>query len=109
MQIINANPNQTISLCAFSVDGYGAAADGYQPATLDYILLPSGSFAIGYPQAMTRVSKGTYRINITLPSTLGTYLAGITFADPVGGRLKNDLYMINISRPFGNSSVNPGL
>ncbi len=109
MFIINANPNQTISIVAFSTDGYGYAADGYQTASLDYVRLPSGGLAAGYPQAMTRLSLGTYSISITLPSAIGTYMVDTSYADPVSGQLKNDLYLINVSRPFGNTSVSPGL
>lgn len=105
-----ANPGQTITLSVQVLDGYGARADGYQEPTVDFIRMPNGTFAAGYPSSMTIVETGVYIHSVTLPSGasgLGTYIVSATWPHPDTGMFQGELFMINVSLPFGNSSVSP--
>jgi len=113
---INANPGQTVGLSVQVLSNgiYGHAIDGYVPS-LNYVLNPDGSSAAGFPVQMTRVAVGTYRSNVVIPSgssALGTYLASVSWQtlSPVpeqGALTYNELFLINVALPFGNSSVYP--
>lgn len=109
MLAFSVNPNQTVTIAIQSMDGYGIGLDGYSEPEVAYVLLPSGAFAAGYPVSMTKVLTNTYTLGITLPSTVGTYLVGVNYADIYTGAFKQELFLLNSIRPFGNSSVSPAL
>lgn len=85
----------------------GALTDGYIPIVLN-VIFPDLSQAAGYPRNMTRLGFGLYAHGIQLPTganALGTYIAQVYWEE--NGKPKNEVFAINVSRPFGNSSVSP--
>jgi len=106
-----ANPGQTITLATQVVDGYGTRVDGYGTPQVESIIFPDLAFASGYPQAMTRVSTGLYIYRFAIPtgsSSIGTFIASISFNSPATGGVAWQLYTINVAAPFGNSTFFPG-
>lgn len=109
-----ANPGQTITLAVqildsddSRVDGY---QDGYQGPTIDFIRLPSGSNASGYPMEMTRIDTGLYIHSLILPSGtsgVGTYIVSASWNHPDTEAEQYELFIITVAMPFGNSSVFP--
>lgn len=106
----NALPGQTITLCIQVVDNTGKLHDGYQAPTLDFIKLPNGSSASGYPVVMTEIITGIWKISLVIPSgitAIGTYICSISYPDPDTAVFQNELFLINVILPFGVSSVTP--
>lgn len=109
---ISARPGQTIRLAVQTVDGYGARIDGYVPV-VQRVFFPDGTQASGYPAAMAQIDTGLYAHGITIPSGsdyLGTFIVSIFYDDPDAGSgnlVSWEIFLINVSRPFGNSSVSP--
>lgn len=105
-----ANPGQTVVLTIQTVDSSGARVDGYTPTVME-VLFPDLSAATGFPVAMTRVGTGLYTYQLSIPSGtsgLGTFTVSTRFTDPsVASGVKWDVFSINVSLPFGNSSVTP--
>ena len=109
MNTINANPGQTVRLVVQTLDGYtGARIDGYVPVVRN-VYFPDLSLASGYPMPMVKLDTGLYIHGLSLPSgstSLGTYIANTYFVDNTG-RAIWEVFQIQVSRPFGNSSVMP--
>jgi hypothetical protein len=108
---LNSSPGRTVTLAVQVVDGYGARADGYQSPSVEFVRLPNGANAAGFPVAMTRIDLGLYIHSITLPTgstAIGTYLAQIVWPHPESGIFQSELYLINVQTSGGsNSSVSP--
>lgn len=115
MQFMNAIPGQTVTVVLQTLDGYGSRGDGYQTPQVEFIQLPSGAMASGYPLDMTRVATGVYKHSFTLSkgvSSLGSYIVSVVWPDIVtfywdAPYLQYELYLVNVSPAFGNSSVVP--
>ena len=110
MVTINTSPGNRITLVVQIVDGYGTRADGYQAPQVDYFLNPSNADILGGAVFMTKVGTGIYRRSFTLPSgasTIGTYIASVSWPHPDTARFQYDVFLIQVSLPFGNSSVSP--
>lgn len=106
---IPATPGQKILLPVQVIDGYGSLHDGYQAPTLDFILTPQGLLE-GFPAPMTEVIAGIWKIVVTLPSgstAVGQYLGSASWPHPDTGVFQNELFLINVSLPFGNISIIP--
>jgi hypothetical protein len=107
---IFANPGQTVTLATQIInDGYGERIDGYVPQVYN-IFFPNLTQAAGYPQNMTRIDTGLYIHKLLIPtgsSSLGTFIASVTYLDPATGGEVWQVFQINVSLPFGNSSVSP--
>lgn len=104
---IFANPGQTVRLVVQTLDGYGNRADGYVP-TVTRVYFPDLTIAQGYPQVMTRMDTGLYVHGLVIPTGvgyLGTFVASVYYEEE--GTPRWELFTINVSRPFGNSSVAP--
>lgn len=85
----------------------GALSDGYVPVVLS-VIFPDLSQAAGYPQNMTRLGYGLYAHGLQLPTgadALGTYIAQVYWEEK--GQPKNEVFAINVARPFGISNVTP--
>jgi hypothetical protein len=107
---IFANPGQRIAISLQVVDGYGALHDGYQAPTVDFVSLPNGSFLSGYPAVMSQVSPGIWRYFLTLPTgftSLGSYLVSCSWPHPDTSIFQNELFIINVAMPFGNTTILP--
>lgn len=108
---IQANPGQKITIAIQVVDGYGGLHDGYQAPTVDFLLNPAGNLMSGYPSVMTEIVSGIWKSTISLPtgmSSLGSYLASCSWPAPDTGVFQNELFILNVALPFGNTSVIPG-
>lgn len=104
---IFANPKQTVLLCLQTTDGYGSLADGYQSPRVDFIRLPSGILASGYPAIMTKLSLGIWYLSFTIPAgraAIGSYLAKASWPHPTTAVFQSQLFLINVALPFGNST-----
>jgi hypothetical protein len=105
---IFANTGQLVRIAVQTTDGYtGEREDGYVPI-ITSIIYPDLSVAAGYPQNMTRLDTGLYIRGIQLPigvDALGSYIVNVYWQD--NGTAKWELFIINVARPFGNSSVTP--
>ena len=105
LEIINSNGGR---LDGYLVDGYDGYDGYFQSPTIDWILLPSGSFLAGLPVIMTNISDGVYRYLYTVPtglSAVGNYLASCSFLNPNSGLTNYKLFSLQISLPFGISNV----
>jgi len=105
-----ANPGQTVRLAVQVLDGYTSdRSDGYVP-TVQSVYFPDQSRATGYPQNMSRIETGLYAHDIVLPtgsSALGTFTVSVFYQRPSSGQKVWELFTINVSRPFGNTSASP--
>lgn len=107
---IFANPGQTVVLALQVTDGYGLLADGYQGPTVDFVRLPSGDDSTSYPATMTEIAQGVWIHSLTLPagsSATGTYVISCSWPHPDTDHMQNQLFLIHVALPFGNSSVSP--
>lgn len=105
---IAANPGQTVTIAVQVVDTDGVLHDGYQAPTVDFIQMPSGSNAAGYPIAMTEVTLGIWKHSFTIPSGLsgvGSYVISCSWPHPNSALFQNELFILHVSLPFGNASV----
>lgn len=104
-----ANPGQSLLLAVQVVDGYGVLHDGYQAPTVDFVRMPSGTNAGGYPTDMTEINLGIWIHSLTIPAGstgLGSYLVSCSWPRP-DGFFQNELFIINVAFPFGNTSISP--
>jgi hypothetical protein len=105
-----SNPGQNITLAVEVLDGYGARSDGYVDSApqIDYLISPSLQQAVGYPMVLDKLSTGVYYKILTLPQgIIGSYLASVSWINS-DGFPKYELFLINVSKPFGNSIAIPG-
>ena len=106
--ILNYNPGQQATLVFENLDGYGERSDGYGVPVIGRIIFPNLSLAAGYPQPMVRLDVGLYIYSFTLPvnaSSVGSYIADISYYDPDTGILKATFFQIVVTAPFGNFSA----
>ena len=105
-----ANPGQTVRLVTQVLDGYtNERSDGYVPS-VQSVYFPDQSRATGYPQNMSRIETGLYAHDIVLPtgnSALGTFTISVFYQQPSTGMKIWELFLINVARPFGNTSASP--
>jgi len=107
---IFANPGQTVTIGLQVTDSTGALHDGYQPPTVNFVAMPDGSMASGYPTAMLEITTGIWKHSLTLPSGMagvGSYLISCSWPDPDTAVFQNEIYIFNVALPFGNTSVFP--
>ena len=105
-----ANPGQTIKLAVEVKNSDGYRVDGYVP-TVDYVYLPDGSVSSGFPVSMTNIDTGLYSTSILIPSSnssVGTFIASVSWTHPTTGFTQYELFLINAALPFGNTTINPG-
>jgi hypothetical protein len=110
MIVINTSPGNVVSIVIQTVDGYGSRLDGYQAPTLDSILNPNSIDILGTTHTMSRLSTGLYKRSVTMPSSsssIGTYIATVSWPHPTYFYIQYETYVIQVSMPFGNSSVSP--
>lgn len=108
---IFANPGQTIIIALQVTDNTGTLNDGYQSPTVDFVSMPNSSMSDGYPVSMSEISQGIWKYPLTIPSGsagLGSYLVSCSWPHPDTFIFQNELFIINVALPFGNSSVSPG-
>lgn len=108
---ISAVPGQTVLIAVQVTDNTGKLHDGYEAPTIDFVRLPSGAAATGYPVVMTEYSLGIWTKSLVMPSgitALGSYLVSVSWPHPDTAVFQNELFLINVALPFGNSSVSPG-
>lgn len=111
--ILQYSPGQTVTIALQILNSLGERADGYDgyDGYVDFVLFPNLMAAAGYPAPMTHINTGLYVFHFTLPTgatAVGTYLASVFWLDPDTSILKQDLYQIVVSAPFGIYSVSPG-
>ena len=108
---LSANPGQTVRIAIATKDGYGQRADGYATPQVDFILTPAlVAFSGTFPVAMPKVSTGLFTFEIVIPAgaaAIGTYIASASWPDPTTSFDQFEDFLINVSLPFGNSSVSP--
>lgn len=107
---IFANPGQKITLAVQVIDGYGGLHDGYQAPTVDFLMNPAGNMITGYPTIMSEIATGIWKHTITLPSgasAIGPYLASCSWPHPDTGIFQNEIFILNVALPFGNTSISP--
>lgn len=103
-----ANPGQTITVVIQVVDFDGVLQDGYQAPTVDFVEMPSGGFAAGYPMSMTEITLGIWQQQIIIPSGkngVGSYVVSCSWPHPDTDLLQNEIFIVNVALPFGNTSV----
>lgn len=108
---ISANPNSKITLAIQSTDGYGELSDGYATPAVDFIILPDGTPSSGFPIFMTQISTGIWKYSFLIDKgadALGSYIASCSWYHPTTGYKQNELFFINVSAPYGNSTIYPG-
>lgn len=105
-----ANPGQTVTLAIQVTDDSGVLGDGYQDPTVDFVRLPNGTTAGSYPLSMTEITQGIWIHSLVLPtgaSATGSYIVSCSWPEPVSGNMQNQLFIVHVALPFGNSSVSP--
>lgn len=106
-----ANPGQTVTICLQVTNSDGELADGYdgyQAPTVDFVRMPDASNAASFPTIMTEIETGIWIHNIVIPSgtsARGSYIVSCSYSHPTTHKLQNELFLISVSAPFGNSSV----
>lgn len=86
---------------------YGARVDVSTPQVMS-IYFPDRSYSEGFPQTMTRLETGLYFYDIIIPTgltSLGTFIASTMHTE--GNNTVWNTFIINVARPFGNSSASP--
>lgn len=110
--VLNYTPGQQVTIFQEVKDGYGVRTDdGYVPV-VTRVVFPGFTLATGYPQSMTRLDKGLYYFQFTLPlgaASVGSYLVDITYLNPVNGFLNTDTYQVVVTAPFGNFGLTVGI
>lgn len=105
-----ANPGQTLNIAIQVTDGYGGLHDGYQAPTVDFVLLPNGNLAAGYPANMTQIALGIWTHALTIPTgvnALGSYVVSCSWPHPETTVFQNELFILNVAFPFGNTTIIP--
>ena len=103
--VLSYSPGQTATIVwqVFNLDGY--RADGYAGAPIiERVVLPSLSFATGYPVAMNRLDTGLYTYSFLLPSgavAVGMYIVDLSWYSPDTMSLQQDIVLINVTAPYG--------
>jgi hypothetical protein len=104
---VNIVAGNAISIKYFSQISGGNRIDGYVPI-VDSIYYPDLTLAAGFPRSMTRLGVGLYYHGLQLPTgltALGSYTVSAYWND--GSNMNWETFVVNVSRPFGNSSVSP--
>ncbi len=128
-QILFYSPGQLVTLVTETFDTNGVRADGYVDGYIDLdgymdgyidsyhhpmvarLVLPDFSEDADYPAHMTKLDTGLYYYQFTLPkgaTAVGSYLADISYTDPVTLYTKTLLYQILVTAPYGIFSASPG-
>jgi hypothetical protein len=108
---IYGNPGQIINIYLSVKDNTGALHDGYEAPTVDLIIDPLGNHFLNLPNTMNEVSFGIWKYSLTIPvgaTSLGTYLISCSWPSPDTAIFQNELFIINISLPFGMITAIPG-
>ena len=108
---IYANPGQTVTMGLQVTDSTGALHDGYQSPTVDFVSMPDGSMAAGYPTTMIEIVTGVWKHSLTIPSGktgVGSYLVSCSWPHPDTAVFQNEIFILNVALPFGNTSISPG-
>lgn len=111
MQILQYSPGQRVTLALETFDSDGYRADGYELPAVTRIIFPDLSVSAGFPQGMLRLDTGLYYFRFTLPSnasSVGSYLIDIAYVDPTTSQIKQTLYQVIVTAPFGVYSATVG-
>jgi hypothetical protein len=107
-QILNFFPGQKASFFLETKDGYGTRVDSPSIPFVSRIIFPSLTLAAGYPQPMVKLDTGLYYYEFILPSgavAVGSYLADVSYINPVNNAVNSEIYQIIVSAPYGNYSA----
>lgn len=109
--ILQHQPGQicTIFLEVLGTDGY--RVDPSATPTVQRIIFPSLSVAGGFPQNMTRLDTGMYRLQFTLPSlaaSVGSYIVDVRWLQPITNTVQQKAYQVIVTAPFGQYSASVG-
>lgn len=105
-----ANPGQKVIIGLQVTDSTGALHDGYQAPTVDFVSMPDGYMASGYPVNMSEITSGIWKHSLTVPpgrSGVGSYLISCSWPHPDTAIFQNELFILNVALPFGNTSIIP--
>ena len=106
---ILASTGQSVRLVIQTTNNSGARVDGYTP-TVTQVLFPDLTSAGGYPTSMDRLDTGLYVHGLEIPQgadALGTFIVSVFFLHPNSGDPVWEIFTVQVSRPFGNTSVSP--
>lgn len=111
VSFLHYTPGQevTISLEILNADGYrvDGYVDGYAPA-VNRIFKPNLSLITDGYGPMTKIDTGLYRYKFTLPTgsvAVGSYLVDVSYKSSVTLQLKQQLYQVIVTAPFGQYSL----
>ena len=109
--ILQHQPGQicTILLEVLGSDGYRVAPSAVP--TVERIIFPNLSFAGSFPQNMTLIDTGLYRLQFTLPSlasSVGSYIVDVRWLQPVTDTVQQKAYQVIVTAPFGQYSASVG-
>lgn len=110
-EVLNSNNDRTdsIQLDGYSDGYFDGYYDGYYSPVITEILSPTGSVLDNYPATMEKVSVGLYKHIFIIPkgvSSLGTFIVNIEYYDDLLNK-KHNTIALNVSPPFGNTTVIP--
>ena len=117
MQFLSYFPGQEVTVLLETVDADSIRADGYLLPDgyilpiVSKILKPNLTYIDGYPFDMTKLEVGVYYYKFTLPtgaSAVGSYIVDVTYLDPADSTLKQILYQIVVTAPYGNFGATAG-
>lgn len=102
--VLYHNPGQVVTVAFETLNSLGARADGYSNPVVTRVIFPNLSLATGYPQTMTKLDTGLFKITFTLPSlasSVGSYIVDITYYDPDSGLPKQTFVQVVVTAPMG--------
>jgi hypothetical protein len=110
-------PGQTVTVIQQVLNSDGYRADGYivpgfsgpcgEPV-IARIIMPGFTLATGYPAVMTQLDTGLYAFTFTLPSgaiSVGLYTVDIYWYNPSTYALQQEVFLVNVTAPFGVYSI----
>lgn len=102
---------QILGLDGYREDGYSFSGSGPNGVpVIARVVLPNGSLAPNFPQAMTQLDTGLYSYSFTLPTggaSIGLYLVDVYWYHPDTYFLQQDYTLVNVTAPYGVYSVLP--
>jgi hypothetical protein len=105
MIVLNYAPGQKVTFFLDTFDVNGVRADGYDLPFVSRVIFPDLSLSAGFPQYMVKLDIGLYYFQFTLPinaDAVGSYLIDVNYWDPVTTVLRQTIYQVIVSAPFGN-------
>jgi hypothetical protein len=105
MEIQYYLPGQKATLFLETVDGYGSRTDSLTNPVVERVVFPDLSLALNFPQSMIKLDVGLYYFQFTLPvnaAAVGSYLADVSFTNPINGYVNIQGYQLIVNAAFGN-------